>query len=66
MPPHKVLISTPRKGDIVTFSFDSFARRDVPVNPTICKVRTDVVWRDLRNSGENGKHTECGKREALC
>ena len=51
VPTEDVLIPKPTIGDIVTFSFDANARRDVPTNPKIFRVRSDVVWDDLvRNS----------------
>eukprot|EP00026_Physarum_polycephalum_P002670 Phypoly_transcript_02678.p1 GENE.Phypoly_transcript_02678~~Phypoly_transcript_02678.p1 ORF type:complete len:822 (+),score=110.18 Phypoly_transcript_02678:190-2655(+) len=31
-------------GDVVTFGFDSYSRRDVPSNPTLLRIRTDLTW----------------------
>lgn len=36
-----------KKGDVVTFTYDSIARQSTPVNPKIVRVRTDVSWREL-------------------
>eukprot|EP00026_Physarum_polycephalum_P000399 Phypoly_transcript_00400.p1 GENE.Phypoly_transcript_00400~~Phypoly_transcript_00400.p1 ORF type:complete len:1105 (+),score=129.94 Phypoly_transcript_00400:31-3345(+) len=47
---------SPKKGEIVSFAFDNFSRRSVPVNPRILRQRTDVSWddlvRDFRNSSQ--------------
>eukprot|EP00026_Physarum_polycephalum_P001524 Phypoly_transcript_01526.p1 GENE.Phypoly_transcript_01526~~Phypoly_transcript_01526.p1 ORF type:complete len:780 (-),score=98.01 Phypoly_transcript_01526:986-3034(-) len=34
-------------GDVVTFSFEVNARRDLPVNPKIYRIRTDVSWPEI-------------------
>lgn len=47
MPSHSVLISAPKIGDIVSFSYEIHARRDLPVSPKVYRVRTDVTWEDL-------------------
>eukprot|EP00026_Physarum_polycephalum_P002429 Phypoly_transcript_02435.p1 GENE.Phypoly_transcript_02435~~Phypoly_transcript_02435.p1 ORF type:complete len:884 (+),score=75.70 Phypoly_transcript_02435:120-2771(+) len=47
VPQENVFIELPSPGDIVTFSYEAFARRDVPVNPTIFRIRTDLAWDDL-------------------
>eukprot|EP00026_Physarum_polycephalum_P000389 Phypoly_transcript_00389.p1 GENE.Phypoly_transcript_00389~~Phypoly_transcript_00389.p1 ORF type:complete len:1231 (+),score=194.32 Phypoly_transcript_00389:52-3744(+) len=39
-----------RVGDVVTYSFEGHARREVPVNPKIFRVRTDVLWDDIVHS----------------
>eukprot|EP00026_Physarum_polycephalum_P001164 Phypoly_transcript_01165.p1 GENE.Phypoly_transcript_01165~~Phypoly_transcript_01165.p1 ORF type:complete len:960 (+),score=125.04 Phypoly_transcript_01165:678-3557(+) len=36
-----------KKGDIVTFSYDSYTNRNVPSNPTVYRIRTDVLWEDV-------------------
>eukprot|EP00026_Physarum_polycephalum_P002627 Phypoly_transcript_02635.p1 GENE.Phypoly_transcript_02635~~Phypoly_transcript_02635.p1 ORF type:complete len:741 (+),score=93.71 Phypoly_transcript_02635:157-2379(+) len=47
VPAQNVLIPTPKIGDVVTFSFDRSSRRELPVNPTITRVRTDLSWDDV-------------------
>jgi hypothetical protein len=47
VPPENVFIELPFPGDVVTFSYETFARRDVPVNPTIFRLRSDLSWDDL-------------------
>ena len=37
----------PKKGDIVTFSYDDFSRKALPVNPTIFQIRQDLAWDDV-------------------
>ena len=34
-------------GDVVSFSFESSARRELPVNPRIYRIRTDIEWEDV-------------------
>jgi hypothetical protein len=50
VPPADVLIPNVSIGDIVTFSFESGSRRLLPLNPRICKIRTDVSWEDVVNN----------------
>jgi hypothetical protein len=47
VPAHDVLIPPPAIGDVVTFSYESHARRDLPVNPKIFRIRTDVTWEEV-------------------
>jgi hypothetical protein len=42
-----VHIPTPSLGDIVTFSYETSARRELPVQPEIYRTRTDVSWQDV-------------------
>eukprot|EP00026_Physarum_polycephalum_P002214 Phypoly_transcript_02219.p1 GENE.Phypoly_transcript_02219~~Phypoly_transcript_02219.p1 ORF type:complete len:905 (+),score=113.90 Phypoly_transcript_02219:198-2912(+) len=44
--PQNVKISV-QKGDIVTFSYDSYSQRSVPVNPFIFRIRTDLSWEQV-------------------
>lgn len=37
----------PKKGDIVTFEFETASRREIPTNPTITRIRKDVSWDDV-------------------
>ena len=39
--------ATPKKGDVVTFSFETYSRNPIPVRPKIFRVRTDVFWEDI-------------------
>jgi hypothetical protein len=50
--PENIPVPRPKIGDIVTFSYDSFARRELPVNPKICRIRTDLQWLDVLSSTE--------------
>eukprot|EP00026_Physarum_polycephalum_P005007 Phypoly_transcript_05033.p1 GENE.Phypoly_transcript_05033~~Phypoly_transcript_05033.p1 ORF type:complete len:665 (+),score=73.56 Phypoly_transcript_05033:296-1996(+) len=34
-------------GEVVTFSFERYARKDVPANPKIQRIRTDIDWADV-------------------
>ena len=47
VPSQSVLISAPKIGDIVSFTYEVHARRDLPVSPKVYRVRTDVTWEDL-------------------
>ena len=33
-----------KKGDIVTFIYESYSRNSVPLKPEICRVRRDKTW----------------------
>lgn len=37
----------PKRGDIVSFSYDNFSQRSLPVNPKILRIRTDVTWENV-------------------
>eukprot|EP00026_Physarum_polycephalum_P002833 Phypoly_transcript_02842.p1 GENE.Phypoly_transcript_02842~~Phypoly_transcript_02842.p1 ORF type:complete len:838 (+),score=97.84 Phypoly_transcript_02842:84-2597(+) len=39
--------AVPKKGEIVTFEYENYSKRSVPVGPTIVRVRTDLTWRDV-------------------
>eukprot|EP00026_Physarum_polycephalum_P001538 Phypoly_transcript_01540.p1 GENE.Phypoly_transcript_01540~~Phypoly_transcript_01540.p1 ORF type:complete len:1069 (+),score=95.14 Phypoly_transcript_01540:45-3251(+) len=45
--PQDVLIPTPPVGSVVTFSYESNARRDDPVHPQIFRLRSDLQWEDV-------------------
>lgn len=34
-------------GDVVTFTYDRQARRNVPTNPRVTRIREDMSWQDL-------------------
>ena len=38
------LPAPPSPGDVVTFAYDNYAKRDVPANAEIVRVRHDVSW----------------------
>ena len=61
VPAQDVRIPMPSVGDVVTFSFDSYARRDLPVNPKIYRIRTDISWDDAQHSYAKEKHYLSGK-----
>ena len=44
---HDTLAAMPKKGDIVTFTFESFSNRSLPVNPEISRIRADLTWREV-------------------
>ena len=52
VPATGVEVSTPKIGDVVTFSYESFSRRDTPVNPIIYRTRSDVLWDDVVSVSE--------------
>ena len=37
-------------GDVVTFSYESFSRKHIPVNPIIHRLRTDLSWHHVINA----------------
>jgi hypothetical protein len=50
VPANSVHVPSLIKGDIVTFSYEVHARKDLPVNPEISRIRTDVLWEDVQRS----------------
>ncbi len=34
----------PEKGDIVSFSYDNYSRRSLPINPKVYRLRHDMTW----------------------
>ena len=54
--PHTdILIPMPSIGDVVSFSYDAHSRRDIPVNPKIFKVRTDISWEEVVQAEHEAK-----------
>jgi hypothetical protein len=51
---HCVHIPNPAIGDIVSFSYDNFSRGDLPANPVIYRVRSDLLWDDIMDDGRDG------------
>jgi hypothetical protein len=47
VPPNNNAIPTLKLGDIVSFSSESLARSELPLNPKIFRIRTDVSWVDV-------------------
>jgi hypothetical protein len=47
------IVPLPSKGDIVTFSYEISTRKELPVNPEIQKIRTDISWEDVLASHTN-------------
>ena len=39
----------------MTFSYESSARRGIPVDPTIYRIRNDLSWDDVVRSSHNEK-----------
>ena len=51
MPHHNVhLPALVKEGEVVTFSYEISARRELPVNPIVSKIRRDVTWEDVLKS----------------
>eukprot|EP00026_Physarum_polycephalum_P000538 Phypoly_transcript_00539.p1 GENE.Phypoly_transcript_00539~~Phypoly_transcript_00539.p1 ORF type:complete len:959 (+),score=132.38 Phypoly_transcript_00539:57-2933(+) len=47
VPPENIQTKKLTVGDVVTFSYESNARRDVPISPKIYRIRTDLSWREV-------------------
>eukprot|EP00026_Physarum_polycephalum_P001467 Phypoly_transcript_01469.p1 GENE.Phypoly_transcript_01469~~Phypoly_transcript_01469.p1 ORF type:complete len:1107 (+),score=182.36 Phypoly_transcript_01469:326-3322(+) len=62
VPPQEVAIPTPKVGDIVSFSSESQARRELPVGPKIFRVRTDVSWADVLRSYREQQHLNASSK----
>lgn len=39
--------TVPKKGDIVTFEYNSFSRYALPVAPNITRIRKDIDWQHV-------------------
>ena len=37
----------PKKGDIISFSFQNFSKNEVPVDPQLYRIREDLTWKDV-------------------
>eukprot|EP00026_Physarum_polycephalum_P001288 Phypoly_transcript_01289.p1 GENE.Phypoly_transcript_01289~~Phypoly_transcript_01289.p1 ORF type:complete len:982 (+),score=115.84 Phypoly_transcript_01289:110-3055(+) len=42
----------PKKGDVVTFSYDSYTVKSVPLNPRNYRIRTDMTWEEAIHTFE--------------
>lgn len=61
MPAENVTTQTwPAVGDVVSFSFESHARRDVPVLPSVFRIRTDLSWEDVLRNFEEDQEFQSG------
>lgn len=47
VPMESVLITTPDIGEIVSFFYETNARRDKPVNPKVYRTRGDISWEEV-------------------
>lgn len=47
VPAHNVHVKNIKAGDVVSFSYENSARREVPLNPKIFRVRCDLDWNDV-------------------
>jgi hypothetical protein len=47
---------------VVTFSYESNARRDVPISPKIYRIRTDLSWREVVENAAAEKKFLNGKK----
>lgn len=57
MPSEHILVASPKLGDVVTFSYESNIRRDIPVHPKIYRIRTDISWEEVMyNSLQDNKY----------
>ena len=49
--PESILPSlSPKPGEVVSFSFENYSRRDVPTNPFVEKIRYDLTWENVLQS----------------
>lgn len=53
-----------KRGDVVTFTYDSLYRGSTPVNPTIYRIRTDLSWREILFEASGEKNTDFGESDA--
>ena len=40
----------PRSGDIVTFTYQNYSSRSIPIHPTIVRIREDLTWEEVVTS----------------
>ena len=38
---------SPRKGDIVSFSYQNFSKNELPADPHVYRIREDLNWKDV-------------------
>lgn len=46
------LTPRPKRGDIVTFSYDNYSRLSLPVHPILQRVRSDLSWDHILSQHE--------------
>eukprot|EP00026_Physarum_polycephalum_P002904 Phypoly_transcript_02913.p1 GENE.Phypoly_transcript_02913~~Phypoly_transcript_02913.p1 ORF type:complete len:747 (+),score=87.92 Phypoly_transcript_02913:75-2315(+) len=46
----KQISAVPKKGEIVTFTYENLSRRDAPTNPKLLRIRKDVSWESVVHS----------------
>ena len=45
----------------MSFSYDENARHDIPIRPSVYRIRTDVEWDDVITSARSDRHRSSGK-----
>jgi hypothetical protein len=40
----------PKIGNVVTFTYSTFARRDIPADPDVVRVRFDLSWEEIKRN----------------
>lgn len=64
MPRQSVMVSpVPASGTVVTVTYDLNARRELPVNPKIERIRPDLDWVDILKSSGQDKSVFDGMRD---
>ena len=49
-------------GDIVSFSFETYSRRDTPVHPKILRIRQDITWQNVIHNFLHNSHDQKGMK----
>ena len=47
MPNEDILLPSIRVGDVVSFSYERNPKTELPYNPKIVRIRTDLAWEDV-------------------
>jgi hypothetical protein len=50
-------------GDVVSFAYENYARRDLPMNPKIYRIRTDLSWQEVVYSAVKEEKTLMGMQK---
>lgn len=61
----KALDFTPKRGDIVTFTYDHLTNSSIPIDPVIHRIRTDVLWKDVVKNYFD-QHPKAQKLSGMC
>ena len=57
--PESILPSlSPKPGEVVSFSFENYSRRDVPTNPFVEKIRYDLTWENVLQSYDESSRVQ--------